>query len=310
MKKTLTLVLSIFSIIGFSQNENCAFSDGYFYYQVLLISDESPDANFNKNDFILHLETNSSISASDSLFLNEHLQEVFIQNPTSNEDPGQKYLYVISDNNTVINLLNTYTESVTNLGIYCECMLSGGYFHYYVRLITDGIPQSTFNKTDFISHLTTNSNPSDAELNFLNNSIIDSYTAFPSSQTESLQKTVIVVSDYDLLVAYLYNFPLSFNQINLICGEAELLSISDNLNSSNNITIFPNPVVENSIIKIDKHLHVEKLFIYDLTGKILIKKTLEGVNSIMINEFNLNPGFYFFKFKSNNAYIVKKIIVK
>lgn len=309
MRKLLLLILGIISCHGFSQNENCAFSDTNYYFQVQIVTDEAPAIDYDKDDFIMHLETNSAISEADSQFLNEHLVEVYRQYPNSTEGQSPNVLYVVSDDDTMYSLLATYIESINALFFYCDCEFSDGYYHYYARLITDQIPGNDFNKTDFINHLVSNSNPSDSQLDFLNNSIIEVVNAFPSSQSESLQKTVEVISDYDLLVSYLYDFTQSFDLVEIVC-DGETLSINDTTNSENDIKIFPNPVVRNSTINIDNQLFVEQLFIYDVTGKLLVTKTIKGLNAIAMNEFNLKSGVYFFKFTSRNGYITKKIIVK
>lgn len=307
IKKLLLFILGIVSCYGFSQNEDCVFSDGNYYLQVLLITNEIPEIDYNKDDFILHLETNSAISEADLQFLNEHIVEVYKRYPNSTTDPGQKYVYVVSDNETIGALFNTYTESINTFYLYCDCELENEYT-YYVRLITDEIPGDDFNKTDFINHLTSTSAPSDSQLEFLNDRIIEVVNAFSSAQSESLQKTVKVISDYDIFVPYLYDFPLSYSLVELICGDATL-SINDTTNALNDIYIFPNPIVENSTINIDNQL-VEELFIYDVNGKLLVSKTAKGLYTIAMNEFNLKTGVYFLKFTSKKGYVTKKIIVK
>jgi hypothetical protein len=218
-------------------------------------------------------------------------------------------LQVVSNDHTIEALLNTFNESLTHIVLYCDCEELDGYFHYYATLNVNELPVISFNKTDFINHIETTSTPSSNDLVFLNNSIVEVYLAFPSVPTGSLRKTVLVISEYDLMVPYLYGFSESFDLVEIICGQP-VLSVNDQLDISNSITIIPNPVVSNSIISIDDQLFIEQLSIFDITGKLILKKENLGSNTISTNEFNLAPGLYVLKFTSENAYIIKKIIVK
>mgnify|MGYP000215197405 CR=1 FL=1 len=308
IKKLLLFIFGFIACHAFSQDEDCDFSDGNYYLQVLIVTDEIPSVDYDKDDFIAHLETNSSISEADSQFLNEHLVDVYRQYPNSTGDPGQKYVYVVSDDETVETLFNTYTESVNAIYLYCDCEFEDGYSYYYARLITDDLPGDDFNKTDFINHIISNSTPSTSQLDFLNDRIVEVVNAFPSAQSESLQKTVKVISDYDIFVPFLYDFPSSFSLVELICDNATL-STNESTNTINDITIFPNPVVRNSTIHIDNQF-VEELFIYDVTGKLLDTRVVKGLSTIAMNAFDLKSGVYFLKFTSKEGHITKKVIVK
>jgi len=310
MKKILIIILGLFVLNGFSQNVNCDFSDGNFYFQVLLNISTIPAVDFDKSDFILHLENNSNISQADSQFLNTHILEVYRQYPDSNEDPAQKYVYVVSDDHTIHPLLISYTESIDNYPyIFCDCAFTDGYFYYYVTLNTDVIPQDDFNKTSFINHMVSTSNLTTVELDFLNNSIVEAQNAFIGFQTESLQKTVNIISNYDLMTPYLSDFVQSIDHVEIICGQP-VLSIYDITIPNTAISIAPIPIVNRSKITIDSKVLVDELLIYDVTGKLINKQKIKGLNTIPINEFTLKTGLYFFKFVTGNNYITKKVIVE
>ena len=165
-----------------------------------------------------------------------------------------------------------------------------------------------FDKTDFINHIQINSNPSNSDLVFLESSINEVYVASPSSQTDN-RKTLIVTSDYDLMMPYLYNFFESLNLVELICGEP-VLSTNVYQDLTDLILIYPIPVVETSIISLRDQLNSIELVVYDVTGKTLINKSYKDEKVIKMSDFNLISGLYFLKFSNENESIIKKIIVK
>ncbi|WP_040254266.1 T9SS type A sorting domain-containing protein [Psychroserpens mesophilus] len=307
MKKVIIILLTIASFSGFSQNESCAFSDNNYHYNVLLIIDNIPPIDFDKTDLIEYLEINSNISNTEVIFLNENIIEAFKALPSSQSEPFNKMIYIIASDDSLDSYLNSFTESIDLASIYCDCELSDSYFHNYVRLIIDEIPADDFNKMDFINHLETISNISSSDSEFLNNSIIDVTPAFPASQTESLQKTLFVISEYDLMIPFLYEFTESINLVELICEEAELTVDGFNLKSI--IRIIPNPVTQNTYIHIDNIANFESLMIIDITGKLIYSKKIKNLSLIEFGQFNLENGVYFAKFIQNNLSITKKIIV-
>lgn len=187
------------------------------------------------------------------------------------------------------------------------CVWQDGFYRYYVRLITDNIPAPDFNKTDFINHLITNSNPPNSDLIFLNNSITEVYPSFPIFINEYLQKTVTVVCDDDSMDTFLIVYSESIELVEFQC-EAEL-GVED-FDWKNKIKIYPNPVSENSFIQIDIKAGFKNLKIHDITGKQLYSIKIENLNLIDFSPFMLKNGIYFLTFSSENLTISKKIIYK
>lgn len=307
MKKILITLLLVISFKVVSQNETCAFSDGNYHFSIQIIIEDLP-LDFDKADFIQHLETNSNISNTEVNHLEDNLIDVYRLFPYSDSEPFNKFLRISTTDFLLDSFLIDFNESIQQVGILCNCAYSDGYYYNYVRLITNEIPTNDFNKTDFINHLETNSNISNSDLNFLNNSIEEVTIGFPSSQTESLQKTLIIISNYDLMLPYLYDFSESLDLVELLCGEPEL-AINE-FNIEDNIKIIPNPVTENSHIIISDKISIEKLIVYDLNGKILINKSLIGTKLMDIRILNLDSGLYFFKFNSSKSSTIKKVIFK
>ena len=77
--------------------------------------------------------------------------------------------------------------------------------------------------------------------------------------------------------------------------------------AENEIHIFPNPTSNRIFIEYPQFSGAEKLFFFDITGKILLENALSGVTSdIDISTFV--PGVYFIKVITHNAIFVRKII--
>ncbi len=310
IKKLLLFIFGFIACHAFSQDEDCQFSDGNYYFQLLLITEEAPGIDYNEEDLITHLETTSTLSEADAMFLEDHLIDVYSQYPYLTEGQFQKYVYVVSDDPTIDEVLASYTSSIASntIAFYCDCESEDGVHQYYTRVIADEFPSDDYNKTDFINHIIANSAPTDDQLDFLNTTITEVRNGFQGAQSVNLRNTLVVTSNYDILVPFLHDFPESFNLVEYICNNATL-SVQDNDASVNTITIFPNPVIRNSTINIDNQF-IEELFIYDVTGKLLATKTMKGLYTIPMNEFDLKSGVYFLKFTSKEGHITKKVIVK
>lgn len=308
MKKFYTLIIFLVSLHGYSQNSACQFTDGNYHYIVQLIIDETPSIDFDKEDFISYLEINSNISTSDVQFLNENIIELFRREPYSEMEGQQRTLYLISINDSLNTWLNTYNESIANTFIYCDCVFSSGFYNYYSKLVMDGIPALDFDKDDYIQHIALNSDISSEEIEFLNLTIDEVYKTFPSSSSENLQRGLTIVSSSDILSPFLHDYLQAIDFVILLCDEPEL-SIDD-LNLADNIKIIPNPIVDNFTILIENNVNIEEMMVYDVTGKIIIRKNISGLNNIAINNYRLESGIYFFKFTTDKNSTVKKIIVQ
>ena len=200
---------------------------------------------------------------------------------------------------------------ITLISLQCfaqgPCVWDDGFYRYYTKLSIDNIPAPDFDKTSFINHLITNSNPSSADLDFLNNSITEVSLSFPTSQTEFLRKIVTVETNYDSMIAFLSSFPESIEFSEFYCED---LLGTESFDLENRIKIYPNPVSENSFIQIDQKAGFKILEIYDLTGKLLFSLTIENLSLMKFSQLKFENGVYFLKFISDNLVISKKIIYK
>ena len=73
---------------------------------------------------------------------------------------------------------------------------------------------------------------------------------------------------------------------------------------NNNITIYPNPVID--IINLNTSLTILKVEIYDVLGKRL---NFIKLNNRKIDMSNVNRGIYVLKIKTEIGIITKKIIL-
>lgn len=187
-----------------------------------------------------------------------------------------------------------------------SCPWDDGLYRYYVKLITDAIPTSDFDNTDFMNHLIANSNPPNAELDFLNGSISGVTMSFPSSMNDELRKVVTVACDYDSMDVFLTTYTESIEYVEFYCPSA--LGI-ESFKLENVIKIYPNPISENSRILIDDRVIIKSLDIIDITGKQIISEKISDEKVILLSRFNLTNGVYFLRFLNDKLSITKKIIV-
>jgi hypothetical protein len=92
-------------------------------------------------------------------------------------------------------------------------------------------------------------------------------------------------------------------------------SIDDELNSSTEITILPNPVSNYAFIKIDFPINTNYLFsVYDIRGNEIqsyVNHGVQGINDIIISTENISPGIYYCRIiagKINKT--VKFVVIK
>jgi len=89
-----------------------------------------------------------------------------------------------------------------------------------------------------------------------------------------------------------------------------ILPVGDFELSSNNITLYPNPLKNNELLSIGNLENGNlDVFIYDITGKMVIKKLISNNRSLKVNVSNLNQGIYLVKLVSDKKSITQKLIV-
>ena len=100
------------------------------------------------------------------------------------------------------------------------------------------------------------------------------------------------------------NFTQSAMEIDYVrVYQSNTLNTKDIL--ANSFKVYPNPA--SSEINIQTDLNIDKLELYDVLGKFILKET-KSTKSIKLN--NLKPGMYLLNIYSDDFRTVKKIIVK
>lgn len=84
-----------------------------------------------------------------------------------------------------------------------------------------------------------------------------------------------------------------------------------NNNNPDNVTIFPNPVIDNKLT-ISAENSIIMVEILDIVGgSVYIQKYDTGINQVVLSLENLNKGLYIIKVKLNNkSTFTEKIMIK
>lgn len=180
-----------------------------------------------------------------------------------------------------------------------------GFYRYYVKLISENMLVSDFNKTDFINHIVVISNPSTEDVDFMNTSITEVEMAFPASQNEDLMKVALVVSTYEFQHDFLTAFTESIDCVEAL-GEPQLSL--DDFTIKNGIKIYPNPLTENSKLFLSQNLGSTILSVYNVFGKLLYTKDLKNSSKLALEELHLKSGIYFFKIATDQGTFTKRVV--
>lgn len=99
--------------------------------------------------------------------------------------------------------------------------------------------------------------------------------------------------------------------LGVMTGSDCFLSVSD-AQLDENINLFPNPASQSITIQIRGNIVLSNVNIYDLSGKLLFRKSLSGnyQSNLNLDIDTLSTGVYFLELNSETATAVKKLIVK
>jgi len=111
-----------------------------------------------------------------------------------------------------------------------------------------------------------------------------------------------------------YSFTTQNNTIylDITNSEGSVATFYDNLLGKDeflrqNVKIYPNPVVDNLFIESNQS-NIQKLLIYDLSGRIVLKQ--EGLENNQLDVSNLRQGIYILKIHTSGGVIQRKLIKK
>jgi hypothetical protein len=99
--------------------------------------------------------------------------------------------------------------------------------------------------------------------------------------------------------------------LGVMTGSDCFLSVSD-AQLDENIKLFPNPASQNITLQIRGNIVLSNVNIYDLSGKLLFRKSFSGnyQSNLNLDIDTLSTGVYFVELNSETATAVKKLIVK
>ncbi|HLU51026.1 MAG TPA: T9SS type A sorting domain-containing protein [Flavobacteriaceae bacterium] len=293
MKKIFILLFVITSANTFSQID-CTYDEETYRYNAVLEIETIP-IDFDKNDFINFITSLDNISNEDLETLNTHITSVFKTIPSS---PNSKNITIVSTAEiyTILDNLNNSIDVV--FCVITDCELSDGGFQYYALMRNGTIPED-YNKEDFINDIIEYDDISNEDLEILNTHITSVIKAFPTAQTEVLQRVVIVDSTEDIFFI-LANLPNAIEHHT--CVEDEIIISTENHNPSF-LSIYPNPVT--NVLTLKSIERIKEVWVYDIYGS-----GLNFYDSTEINVTNLQAGMYFLLVKSENGSTITKKFIK
>ncbi len=134
-------------------------------------------------------------------------------------------------------------------------------------------------------------------------------------------------SEFDVQVVLQFDFTLMFKhklvQLTYYEGDGDSWMMTDDyniyyseqnitgvggLNLTNNVSVFPNPAVNQVTFKLDASVNQFAVEFYDIQGKLVMSKTTENNRPVSIE--SLNKGLYFYRLSENHNIYSGKLIVK
>ncbi len=292
MKKVLLLLSFILGTIFSYGQTDCSQEDGIFRYRAHLSLENVP-LDFDKNDFLTFISDLDNISNQDFATLTDEITEVFKSIPSL--DPHNSV--DIRATTEIYSILASLGNSLEFL--YCvltDCSWNDGTYSYYAALAT-GPVASDFDKNDFINYITGLDNISNNDLAFLNTNITSVYKAFPSIQMEFLQRVVEIETTADIyFILENLNNSIEFHE----CIGEVILGIYD-VQSNKHSIIYPNPITEDSVLKLNRNTDDIKIELINSLGQIVYSEKTKGQSTIAINRLPVANGISFLKIVDLNT---------
>ncbi|MCX6295122.1 MAG: T9SS type A sorting domain-containing protein [Bacteroidetes bacterium] len=136
------------------------------------------------------------------------------------------------------------------------------------------------------------------------NAVVSAYgvTAFPTYILIAPSKTILEQDMYPIgsaasFDAYFSTHSLAYKACSTGITEETL---------ANSISVFPNPAVDKLIIETSNNEKVSAVKVYDVLGKLLIDKKLDGTERLELNVADLEKGIYFMEITTATGKAIKK----
>jgi Zn-dependent M28 family amino/carboxypeptidase len=138
---------------------------------------------------------------------------------------------------------------------------------------------------------------------YRNDALIDEISLI--SQTEYIDVNNLVIGTeytYYITANYLEGESNPSNTQTIVYGVTGIYDINENI-----AIVYPNPATKESKIHIDVNYTVEKIQLFDLSGKLIIE--VLNSNRFTLNDKNLNEGIYLIEIKGNDIVETCKLII-
>lgn len=285
MKKTLLLLLLLLATtFSFSQND-CLQADGSFSYEVTLYLQNVP-ADFDKTSFLNYIDTVDSVSANDLATLTAQItlvQKLFPSQPTisSIKVVATSEIYSILDN------LNSTVDVLQCTSTACE-IWTDGTFKYHAVLYMENVPED-FDKSDFFSYITNLDNVSSNDLSTLQSKITSVFKLFPTAEISFLNRVISIESNSEIY-PNLNNLINSFEYFS--CIPESFLGVNSFKENKKSI-VFPNPITENSILKLDSDYREVQVEIVNSLGQVIYQQRILDDHELQLKNAPMLKGIYF-----------------
>lgn len=287
MKNVLLLLCFILGTVFSYSQIDCSQDDDIFRYRAHLSLENVP-IDFDKNDFLTVISDLDNISNQDLATLTDHLIQVFKSIPSLNYHKSVD----IRATTEIYSILASLENSLEyHYCVITDCSLSDGTFGQYATL-TNGPVASDFDKNDFIDYITSFDNISNEDLAFLTTHITSVYKAFPTAQSNFLQRTIIIEATGDIyfILESLNNSIEYFG-----CNDDEIILGIDDVQYNSYSIIYPNPITENSILKLNRNGDDVKIELINSLGQIVYSEKTKGQSTIAIHSLPVAEGISFLK---------------
>lgn len=298
MKKALLVLILVLGINYLYSQNDCSYGNGTFRYEANLNIENVP-SGFDKDDFIEQVILLEEISSEDLTTLNTHI--ISVNKIWPSYEPNKRVVIVSTlEIYPVLDELNILLDHLNC--VFTDCMHTNGTFHYYALMISS-IPND-FDKEDFIDYITAHENISNEDLSTLNTHITSLEKAFPTSQSELLQRILSIEATFEIyfILAELTN-TLEHHE----CNPEPVLGMN-NFEIAK-ITLYPNPVAD--ILTLNSKESVKEITIYDMQGKQLNDFYYNSSNTITkLDVSALQNGIYFLKIETESGRVATEKFIK
>ena len=149
-----------------------------------------------------------------------------------------------------------------------------------------------FDKDDFINYILGLDNISNEDLATLNTHITSVYRAFPTSQSEFLQRVVIIDATTEI---YLILADLNNSIEHYSCIDDEIILEINDVKKIKNVIVYPNPITDDSVIKLNLNSTDVRIELINSLGQLIHHERIKGSNVISLKNLPIVNGISFLK---------------